>query len=441
MVLIRKRKGLRLSRTKKSTYLKKRGIPCSSPAISPFPKKIKFTSTPMKVFAADISSPKSSSARKQLFQPQNIGDMTKSFQEMDISSDSTFLYLENLDLPVNNDSVDQLLSIIPVVEEKLKQAGKGDVLSNFLKLVYEDEFPLNNIAFTLFCDLVKWFTLQDTRQMRYSPETMQFFWVGRRLFGGRFVRFMSGMKNETQQLRGLNQFDPQDSKINFACPHERLLDSYDPFNGVLPTTCKPGFLHSMIELKATRDRNKEENKSYVLMFDGKKIKRGSDVNLLGFEKDKSLEEKQKERDRGLELVDKCNEIIASIQRVVTEVAETPEIYKKKVHDCLLKLLMLFSETIKDLRQMKLKTSKSLAKLKEKCGSVDWRESKYAYAIDVNRTCIWKLDNTIDKALVVQRSICEAGAYLNGKGSDFAKSDSVNLLQQKNVHLRKNPDSL
>jgi hypothetical protein len=66
--------------------------------------------------------------------------------------------------------------------------------------------------------------------MRYSPETMQFFWVGRRLFGGRFVRFMSGMKNETQQLQGLNQFDPQDSKINFACPHERLLDSYDPFN-------------------------------------------------------------------------------------------------------------------------------------------------------------------------------------------------------------------
>jgi hypothetical protein len=156
--------------------------------------------------------------------------MTKSFQEMDISSDSTFLYLGKLDLPVNNDSVDQFLSIIPVVEEKLKQAGKGDVLSNFLKLVYEDEFPLNNIGFTLFCDLVKWFTLQDTRQMKYSPETMQFIWVGKRLFGGRFVRFMSGMKNETQQLQGLNQFDPQDSKINFACPHERLLDSYDPFN-------------------------------------------------------------------------------------------------------------------------------------------------------------------------------------------------------------------
>ena len=35
----------------------------------------------------------------------------------------------------------------------------------------------------------------DTRCMRYSEDTIQFFGVGLKLFGVRFVRFMTGMKN------------------------------------------------------------------------------------------------------------------------------------------------------------------------------------------------------------------------------------------------------
>ena len=49
--------------------------------------------------------------------------------------------------------------------------------------------------------------------MRYSPETLQFFWVGKNHFGGRFIRFMSGMKNEAQQLTGNYVCYPQISKL------------------------------------------------------------------------------------------------------------------------------------------------------------------------------------------------------------------------------------
>ena len=37
------------------------------------------------------------------------------------------------------------------------------------------KFPLNNIAFQLWCDVVDWYENIDTRQMRYSPKTLQFF--------------------------------------------------------------------------------------------------------------------------------------------------------------------------------------------------------------------------------------------------------------------------
>jgi hypothetical protein len=50
----------------------------------------------------------------------------------------------------------------------------------FFKLVQDGKFPLNNIAFELFLDIVEWFDKDESRQMRYSPSTLQFFWF---LFG------------------------------------------------------------------------------------------------------------------------------------------------------------------------------------------------------------------------------------------------------------------
>ena len=36
----------------------------------------------------------------------------------------------------------------------------------------------------------------------HYASTLQFFWLGRKLFGGRFIRFMSGPKNESDILTG-----------------------------------------------------------------------------------------------------------------------------------------------------------------------------------------------------------------------------------------------
>jgi hypothetical protein len=44
-----------------------------------------------------------------------------------------------------------------------------------IKLVHEKKFPQENIAFTLWCDLVKWYGLKDTRGMRDSTDTLKTF--------------------------------------------------------------------------------------------------------------------------------------------------------------------------------------------------------------------------------------------------------------------------
>jgi len=103
---------------------------------------------------------------------------------------------EELDV-INGQSRDitsRLISPIPHAVGEMKNCEGLEVVESFYKLVKEKKFPLTNISYLLWCDVVKWFSRKDTRSMRYSDECLQFFWDGKRLFGGTFLRFMSGLK-------------------------------------------------------------------------------------------------------------------------------------------------------------------------------------------------------------------------------------------------------
>ena len=113
----------------------------------------------------------------------------------------------NLDESIGKIEVDpkeeaSVVEVFQDVLDKLSDVGKKDKLLKFFKLVQDGKFPLNNIAFELFLDIVEWFDKDESRQMRYSPSTLQFFWLGRKLFGGRFIRFMSSPKHESDILTG-----------------------------------------------------------------------------------------------------------------------------------------------------------------------------------------------------------------------------------------------
>jgi len=145
----------------------------------------------------------------------------ESFVDTDINNCLNESFQTETNPPDQDDIKELLESVLPVLEE---QGVKNEILT-FFQLVKERKFPLNNVAFTLFIDVVKWFNSDDTRCMRYSDTSMKIFWLGKRLFGGKFLRFMSGMKNETSVLLGKTKLLPSESKINFACPNENTLST------------------------------------------------------------------------------------------------------------------------------------------------------------------------------------------------------------------------
>ncbi|CAG2188134.1 unnamed protein product [Mytilus edulis] len=54
--------------------------------------------------------------------------------------------------------------------DKLSDEGKRE---RFLIFFISGRFPLNNIAFDLFLDIVEWFEKDESRRMRYSPTSLQ----------------------------------------------------------------------------------------------------------------------------------------------------------------------------------------------------------------------------------------------------------------------------
>lgn len=188
----KRKRGINFARRKKSTYSVKAKV-CYTNEDSPFPKRIKQspsfrTSTPFKTCSPFKFSP-STSSRKKLFDVSScdLNDITNEFSVLNISeSEEHESYdLETLALGEANSKKEksscneEFQKLIPSVLIELEKAGKGDVLNKFISQVSDGKFPLNNIAFQLWCDVVDWYENSDTRHMRYSPETLQFFWVGK----------------------------------------------------------------------------------------------------------------------------------------------------------------------------------------------------------------------------------------------------------------------
>ena len=107
--------------------------------------------------------------------------------------------------------------------ENLKAAGKYEAFKKFMTLLANAIFPLGKIAFLLFLDIVTWFSESNSSKMKYLyPETVQFQRIGQKLFHGRFLRFISGPKNQGQIVQGSpyrGVCDTKESCINFAVPN------------------------------------------------------------------------------------------------------------------------------------------------------------------------------------------------------------------------------
>ena len=185
----KRKRCLTLTVRKKTTYSKCRSRPCYSNSASPFPKRCKTsptvrTSTPYK----KVSSSKDRKSRKQLFDTSyNIDDiqsltqefsvlesddiddihnLTDVFSVLDISSNAdnnefntcistdTFPTSENQSRGQLSSVSDEIIKLIPSVLNELAKVGNENVLQKFFSQVSCSRFPLNNIAFQLWCEVV-----------------------------------------------------------------------------------------------------------------------------------------------------------------------------------------------------------------------------------------------------------------------------------------------
>ena len=164
--------------------------------------------------------------------------------------------------------------ILPALYDILYEEDQTDIIERFLHLVSTGEFPLQNIAYILFLDVVNWYSKKTTTLMRYQTAALNFWKVGYRLFHGKFLRFISGQKSMGHSIdhpEDLGYIDPSSSSINFAVPSRCNLyrgDEQTQSNSFLP-----GIFHQAIDAISKTS----ENKIIKLAVDGKKISRGKGV--------------------------------------------------------------------------------------------------------------------------------------------------------------------
>ena len=265
----------------------------------------------------------------------------------------------------------------------LLKAGFLRDMQLFLELVGKNAFPLENIAFLLFVDIIRFYSLENASQMRYNKDTYLFWIYGYLLLKGRFLRFMGGAKFKGALLDGSSSkgsFSPNDSKINFVVPCEKSLRNEADSLG-MPKVIKPGLIDFML------DSGRSETNHVVLSCDGKLIRRGltdnsGDIDLQGNEEGPSLAERQErlvaETNLTKALEAKLKEVHASSKSsIVTEILP---IDKHALHQSSIELLSFLARRNSEVRNSKLKKEFTIRKIMKTIDNPDWRKSRYCHLI-------------------------------------------------------------
>ncbi|CAC5412156.1 unnamed protein product [Mytilus coruscus] len=141
-------------------------------------------------------------------------------------------------------------------------------------MVKENTFPLDNISFLLFLETVRFMSKRITSEMWYRETTKRFWKTGYRRFHGKFLYFMGGPKSIghiTENLSEPGMADPQDARINFAVPSQKILSDFIAIDLDIPKTTSPGILYPVLNML-----HNQQNDEFMLCADGKMVTAGVD---------------------------------------------------------------------------------------------------------------------------------------------------------------------
>ena len=86
----------------------------------------------------------------------------------------------------------------PSVIHALRRHGQLELWKKVHELIANNKFPMDNIAFLLFLDVVRWYSKDNTVAMRYDDSVSKFWRIGFKSIHGRFLRFLRGPKHNGQ---------------------------------------------------------------------------------------------------------------------------------------------------------------------------------------------------------------------------------------------------
>ena len=160
----------------KGTLYKKKAFRYRLP-VSPPRKRTKTSSSTPNLKSPSIRTPsllkKSLSISKYLYAFKRVSTpIRRNFFTKDdgnFTADLQNVSLMSLDESIGKIEVDpkeeaSVVEVFQDVLDKLSDVGKKDKLLKFFKLVQDGKFPLHNIAFELFLDIVEWFDKDESRR-------------------------------------------------------------------------------------------------------------------------------------------------------------------------------------------------------------------------------------------------------------------------------------
>ena len=328
--------------------------------------------------------------------------------------------------------IDEMTRLLPSVYNELQSREHHLLWVQFLRMVSKGEFPMDNIAYQLFLDVIKFHANKNIHSMRYTTEVKEFWALGYKLFRGKFIRFMGGYKasGRLDVEAGRKNLSPQNTEINFACPDVNVLrEEVDSLN----LKCdKPGILDENIRIFSVRN----PEKSCKLSIDGRKIAPGfgkslGEVDLFGNEDPPTLEEKRARLQEEFQSTEVLEKKLACLdQKGYDTTADCLDCDKDFIREHSITTLCNISKRIRELRNAKIKKQLALSKYKHIAASCN--EQKYVYVISSLRTALFRINQCINDALRVIDMLRCLSSECAGK-NNYVIGPSVDLNRQENYH--------
>ena len=422
-----------LKLNRKKTYRKRKLVAISSP---PKIKRVAFSprhvSSPLRSNGTPLSTPKSKGYGKR---PRTPSSLTKKKpKKLNFGGVTNVNECISLDAEFGDNDNTPEYKDYDAAMFALTEGNKKETVQTFLKLVSEGRFPIDNIAFHLFCDTVEFYDKADSRRMRYSDKSKTFWWTGRKLFHGQFIRFMQGIRS-TPQNENVRALEPQSAHINFAVPHTRSLIDYNPVGVGIPQKLDPGF-HSELANLAKQAFNES---SVVLSVDGKKITPGltesfGDIDLLGFEKGETLEQRKDDLVQdNVRILDFISFLNKRNQTTITE-------YKDTLIEYVNKMLNIAWRHVRALRESEKDGQLAVERFKLKGGD-NWKSSKFHFVINSLETLLLRMENCLSDLMAIVKQLCHLCAICNDSDNNFAHGNSVDMGTQLNFVELKAPEEV